>query len=171
MEQGIVVQGIAYDKNIAKINILGVPEKPDQLAKVFTALAKEQINVDIITKGMVFDGVADFSFTTALIDFDKALTVIDSIQADLGYRQATHEIELVKVSIVGVGILSTSGVAAKIFEVISSQGVSIKLVSTSEIKMSFVIKLEHLADVARALNTAYGLGTCDVSFVGGLQGW
>jgi aspartate kinase len=169
MEQGIAVRGIAYDKNVARISILGVPEKPGQLAKVFTALAKEKIDVDIIVQSGVTDGAADFSFTTALTDLDKALSVIGGIQKEIGYREATHETNLVKVSIVGAGMVSTPGVAAKMFETISSLGVSISLVSTSEIKISCVIKLEHLADVVRALHTAYGLDTTEQAFVGGPQ--
>jgi aspartate kinase len=169
MEQGIAVRGIAYDKNVARISILGVPEKPGQLARVFTALAKEQIDVDIIVQSGVIAGAADFSFTTALTDLDKALSVISSIQPEIGYREATHETDLVKVSIVGAGMVSTPGVAAKMFETISSLGVSISLVSTSEIKISCVIKLEHLADVVRALHTAYGLDTTEQAFVGGPQ--
>lgn len=169
MEQGIVVRGIAYDKNVARISILGVPEKPGQLAKVFTSLANEQIDVDIIVQSGVMNGAADFSFTTALTDLDKALSVIDSIRPDIGYREATHETNLVKVSIVGAGMVSTPGVAAKMFEAISALGVSISLVSTSEIKMSCVIKQEHLSDVVRALHTAYGLDTTEQAVVGGPQ--
>jgi aspartate kinase len=169
MEQGIVVRGIAYDKNVARISILGVPEKPGQLAKVFTELAKEQIDVDLIVQSGVIAGAADFSFTTALTDLDKALAVIDSIRPDIGFREATHETDLVKVSIVGAGMVSTPGVAAKMFETISSLGVTISLVSTSEIKMSCVIKQLHLADVVRALHTAFGLDTSEQAFVGGPQ--
>ncbi|MFC0214191.1 aspartate kinase [Paenibacillus chartarius] len=169
MEQGIVVRGIAYDKNVARISILGVPEKPGQLAKVFTALAKEQIDVDIIVQSGVIAGAADFSFTTALTDLDKALAVIESIRSDIGFREATHETDLVKVSIVGAGMVSTPGVAAKMFETISELGVTISLVSTSEIKMSCVIKQAHLAEVVRALHTAFGLDTTEQAYVGGPQ--
>lgn len=169
MEQGIVVRGIAYDKNVARISILGVPEKPGQLAKVFTSLANEQIDVDIIVQSGVLNGAADFSFTTALTDLDKAISVIESIRPEIGFREATHETNLVKVSIVGAGMVSTPGVAAKMFEAISALGVSISLVSTSEIKMSCVIKQDHLADVVGALHTAYGLDTTEQAFVGGPQ--
>ncbi len=82
MEQGIVVRGIAYDKNVARISILGVPEKPGQLAKVFIALAEEQIDVDIIVQSGVIGGSADFSFTTTLADREKALTVIEQIRGE-----------------------------------------------------------------------------------------
>ncbi len=167
MEQGIVVRGIAYDKNVARISILGVPEKPGQLAKVFTALAKSQIDVDIIVQSGVLDGSADFSFTTSLSDLEKALEVIEQIREEVAFREVTSEMNLVKVSIVGAGMVSTPGVAATMFEVISELGISISLVSTSEIKVSCVIDGTRLPDVIRALHTAYGLDTAEQAFVGG----
>ncbi|UUZ86930.1 aspartate kinase [Paenibacillus sp. P26] len=167
MEQGIVVRGIAYDKNVARISILGVEEKPGQLAKVFTALAKEQIDVDIIVQSGVLHGSADFSFTVALSDLDKALTTIEGIRSSVGFREVTSETNLVKVSIVGAGMVSTPGVAAKMFEVISELGISILLVSTSEIKTSCVIENGRLNEVVQALHTAYGLDTDQAAFVGG----
>ncbi|MDF2653464.1 MAG: lysC, partial [Paenibacillus sp.] len=167
MEQGIVVRGIAYDKNVARISILGVPEKPGQLAKVFIALAEEQIDVDIIVQSGVISGSADFSFTTTLADREKALTVIEQIRGDIGYREVTSEVNLVKVSIVGAGMVSTPGVAATMFKVISDLGISISLVSTSEIKMSCVVDNTNLTEVIRALHTAYGLDTTEHAFVGG----
>lgn len=167
MEQGIVVRGIAYDKNVARISILGVEEKPGQLAKVFTALAQEQIDVDIIVQSGVLNGQADFSFTVALSDLDKALSVIESIRQTVGFREVTSENNLVKVSIVGAGMVSTPGVAAKMFEVISDLGISILMVSTSEIKTSCVIENGRLNEVVQALHTAYGLDTDTTAFVGG----
>lgn len=167
MEQGIVVRGIAYDKNVARFSILGVPEKPGQLAKVFKALAQQQIDVDIIVQSGVISGSADFSFTTTLSDREKALEIIGQIREDVRYREVTSEVNLVKVSIVGAGMVSTPGVAATMFEVISDLGISISLVSTSEIKMSCVIDQTHLADVIRALHTAYSLDTSEQAFVGG----
>lgn len=167
MEQGIVVRGIAYDKNVARISILGVEEKPGQLAKVFTALAAEHIDVDIIVQSGVAGGKADFSFTTALSDLDKALNVLENIRSDVGYREVTSEKDLVKVSIVGAGMVSTPGVAAKMFETISDLGISIKMVSTSEIKTSCVIENSRLTEVVAALHTAYGLDTDTEAFIGG----
>jgi aspartate kinase len=152
---------------VATISILGVPEKPGQLAKVFTALAKEQIDVDLIVQSGVINGSADFSFTASLTDREKALKVIEGLLGDIGYREVTSEVNLVKVSIVGAGMVSTPGVAATMFEVISQLGVSISLVSTSEIKMSCVIDNTRLADVVQALHTAYGLDTTEQAFVGG----
>jgi aspartate kinase len=167
MEQGIVVRGIAYDKNVARISILGVPEKPGQLAKVFSELAKNHLDVDIIVQSGVTGGSADFSFTTSLTDRERALEIIEQTRGVIGYREVTFEENLVKVSIVGAGMVSTPGVAATMFQVISDLGVSISLVSTSEIKVSCVIDQTHLADVIRALHSVYGLDSTEQAFVGG----
>ncbi|MEK3914863.1 aspartate kinase [Paenibacillus sp. FSL H7-0331] len=167
MEQGIVVRGIASDKNVARISILGVEDKPGQLAKVFTALAKEQIDVDIIVQSGVLNGVADFSFTVALSDKDKAVKVIEDIRSTVNFHEVSSQENLVKVSIVGAGMVSTPGVAAKMFEVISDLGLSINMVSTSEIKTSCVIDNSRLPEVIQALHTAYGLDTEQQAFVGG----
>ncbi|WP_426453384.1 aspartate kinase [Paenibacillus sp. S-38] len=167
MEQGIVVRGIAYDKNVARISILGVEEKPGQLAKVFTALANAQVDVDIIVQSGVLNGLADFSCTVSLADRETALQAIEAIRPSVGFREVTSEINLVKVSIVGAGMVSTPGVAAKMFEVISDLGISILLVSTSEIKTSCVIENSRLNEVISALHSAYGLDTEETAFVGG----
>lgn len=169
MEQGVVVSGIAFDKNVARISILGVEDVPGVLANVFGALAKEGIDVDIIVQSGVLNGKADFSFSVSLADRPRALAVIENIRGIVPYREVTFEEGLVKVSIVGAGMVSNPGVAAKMFEVISKLGVSIKMVSTSEIKCSCVIAAEPLNDVVRALHTAYGLDTAEAAFVGGPQ--
>jgi aspartate kinase len=143
MEQGVVVRGIA--------------------------LANNGIDVDIIVQSGVQDGKADFSFTVSGDDKDKAIGVIEGIRSTVPFRETTSEADLVKVSIVGAGMVSNPGVAAKMFATISSLGVSIKMVSTSEIKCSCVITAGPLNDVVRALHTAYGLDTADQVFVGGPQ--
>jgi len=169
MEQGVVVSGIAYDKNVARISILGVEDVPGVLATVFGALAGAGINVDIIVQSGVQDGKADFSFTTSLSESGQALQVIKDLRSTLPYREVTSEDNLVKVSIVGAGMISHPGVAAEMFDVISKQGVSIKMVSTSEIKTSCVIEGGNLEQVVRALHTAYNLDTDAQVFVGGPQ--
>ncbi|WP_409346432.1 aspartate kinase [Paenibacillus sp. MBLB4367] len=169
MEQGVVVRGIAFDKNVARISILGVPHKPGQLAKVFSALAEQNIDVDIIVQSGIGEQLADVSFTisTASDNVGKATGVLEAIKEEIGYRDLSHEADLVKVSIVGAGMVSNPGVAAKMFEVISSKGVNIKMVSTSEIKVSCVIEKPQLNDVVQALHTAYGLDASEQAFVGG----
>lgn len=169
MEQGVVVSGIAYDKNVARISILGVSHVPGVLAKVFGSLAEAKIDVDIIVQSGVTDGKADFSFTVALSDREKALNVLSGIRGELPFQEVTSEDNLVKVSIVGAGMVSHPGVAAQMFDVISKEGVNIKMVSTSEIKVSCVIEGNKLHEVVKALHTAYGLDTESQVFVGGPQ--
>jgi aspartate kinase len=167
MEQGVVVSGIAYDKNVARISILGVKDVPGQLAKVFTALANESINVDIIVQSGVQNGKADFSFSVGVGDVDHAVEILKKNQSDIVFDEITSETNLVKISIVGAGMVSNPGVAARMFEIISGQGVSIKMVSTSEIKVSCVVSAEKLQDIIRALHTGYNLDTSEQAFVGG----
>lgn len=167
MEQGVVVSGIAYDKNVARISILGVEDVPGVLAKMFGALATSGIDVDIIVQSGVQGGKADFSFTLSKGDKDRAIAVIEGIRSEVPFRETTSEVDLVKVSIVGAGMVSNPGVAATMFDSISKLGVSIKMVSTSEIKCSCVIAAEPLHDVVRALHTAYGLDAAEQAFVGG----
>ncbi|MFE4711095.1 MULTISPECIES: aspartate kinase [unclassified Paenibacillus] len=169
MEQGVVVSGIAYDKNVARISILGVPDVPGVLAQVFGKLAGEGIDVDIIVQSGVQGEQADFSFTVSLDDLDRAKGVIKELHSALPYREVTSEDNLIKVSIVGAGMVSHPGVAAQMFEVISNQGVSIKMVSTSEIKVSCVIESGNLQNIIQALHTAYNLDTTEQAFVGGPQ--
>jgi aspartate kinase len=169
MEQGVVVRGIAYDKNVARISILGVANVPGVLAQIFGALARAGIDVDMIVQSGVQNSKADFSFTLSLADRSRAMDVIAGIRSVVPYDEATYEENLVKVSIVGAGMVSNPGVAARMFEAISKLGVSIKMVSTSEIKVSCVIAAEPVQDVVRSLHTAYGLDTADSAFVGGPQ--
>src|SRR5690554_6231212 len=169
LEQGIVVNGIACDKNVAQISILGVDDQPGILARVFNALADSNVNVDIIVQSGVLNGKADFSFTVERQDTDKAVKVIENIRAEVSYVEITSETDLVKISIVGAGMVSNPGVAAKMFDVISKQGISIKMVSTSEIKVSCVIHSRSMNDVIAALHTAYGLDTEQQAVIGGPQ--
>ncbi|MDF2671492.1 MAG: lysC, partial [Paenibacillus sp.] len=167
MEQGVVVRGIASDKNVSRVSILGVPEKPGQLATVFGALAAEKVDVDIIVQGGVRDGEADTSFTLASPELERALVILRRIQPEVGFKDIQSETGLVKVSIVGAGMVSNPGVAATMFSAISDLGVSINTVSTSEIRVSCIIASEKLPDVVRALHTAFGLDTNEQAFVGG----
>ncbi len=167
MEQGVVVRGIAYEKNVARISILGVKDQPGQLAKVFTSLANAHINVDIIVQSGVVDGKADFSFTVGHAEVAQATALLQSMQTAVGFDAVTCEQSLIKISIVGAGMASNPGVAAQMFEAISNEGVSIKMVSTSEIKVSCVIDETKCKECIQALHTVYGLDATEKAFVGG----
>ncbi|MFC6332392.1 aspartate kinase [Paenibacillus septentrionalis] len=167
MEQGVAVRGIAFEKNVARITINGVEDAPGVLANVFGPLADNGLDVDIIVQSGVQNGKADFAFTVAADIKDKAIAVIEGLKETVPYREVISEGNLVKVSIVGAGMVSNPGVAAKMFSTISSLGVSINMVSTSEIKVSCVIAAEKLNDVVIALHSAYGLDANEQVFVGG----
>ncbi|MCM3633181.1 aspartate kinase [Paenibacillus camelliae] len=167
MEQGVAVRGIAFEKNVARITIIGVEDIPGVLANVFGALADNGIDVDIIVQSGVQNGKADFAFTVAGDVKENALTVIEGLKDKVPYQEVISEGNLVKVSIVGAGMVSNPGVAAKMFSTISSLGVSINMVSTSEIKVSCVIASDKLNEVVVALHSAYGLDANEQVFVGG----
>ena len=167
MEQGVAVRGIAFEKNVARITINGVPDQPGILANVFNELAQNDIDVDIIVQSGTQNGTADFAFTVSDSVKDRALDVIGHLRKEVNYREVVSECGLVKVSIVGAGMVSNPGVAAKMFTTISDLGININMVSTSEIKVSAVIKQDKLNDVVIALHTAYGLDAAEQAFVGG----
>jgi aspartate kinase len=167
MEQGVVVRGIAYEKNVARISVRGAEDRPGVLAGVFTALAEANIDVDMIVQSGVKGDSADFSFTVSMSDLDKALDVLKGLRSSIRYDEVDSETGLVKVSIVGAGMVSNPGVAAKMFDVIFRQGVNIKLVSTSEIKVSCIVESDKLTEIILALHTAFGLDTTTEAFIGG----
>lgn len=169
MEQGMIVRGIAFDKNVTRISVLGVEDEPGVLASMFGTLAGNGINVDIIVQSGVKEGKADFSFTLSTVDRARAIEVLSNIKSQVPYNDVTFEDGLVKVSIVGAGMVSNPGVAATMFKAISDVGESIKMVSTSEIKVSCVIAAERVQEVVRALHTAYGLDADNAAFIGGPQ--
>lgn len=167
MEKGVIVRGIAYDKNVTRISVHGVADVPGMLSKVFQALAAAHIDVDIIVQSGITTNQANFSFSVKDDDLEQVKEVLRSIQGDIGYEEVTTESGLVKVSIVGAGMVSHPGVAAQMFDIIARQGVSIKMVSTSEIKVSCVIDNDKLTEVILALHTEYGLDASKQAFVGG----
>ncbi|CAM3659063.1 aspartate kinase [Paenibacillus lactis] len=165
MEQGIAVRGIAFDKPIAHVSLLDMPTSPSRLAEVFNSLAKDDIDVDLIVQGGIRNGKADLSFTVSLADLEKAKSVLDLIQADVGFKKLDIRSDLVKVSIVGAGMVSSPGIAATMFHTIAETGVSIYTVSTSEIKISCVIEGRRLHEVIRSLHTVFGLDEHEYVFV------
>ncbi len=152
-----VVNGVAYDKSEAKITILNVPDTPGIAAEVFSVLADSEINVDMIVQNVSADGkVTDITFTAPEEDTDKA---VDSLKAidDLKEASIVANKEIVKISVVGIGMVSHAGVAQTMFETLASKGINIQVISTSEIKISVIIDKEYLELAVRALHTAYGL--------------
>ncbi len=155
--ESVVIRGVSLDKNQAKITLAHVPDKPGAAARIFKAVADGNINVDMIvqTASHGASGATDISFTIDKPDLLKAQNVLASIKADIGYQQVIANEEICKVSIVGVGMRSHSGVAAKMFESLATAGVNIEMISTSEIKISVVVKAEKGEEATRLLHAAF----------------
>ncbi len=153
-----VVSGIAYSRDEAKITLLGVADRPGIAAGVFAPLAKEAVNVDMIVQSASEDGKsADITFTLGRADLDKALSVLEREKGEIGHADALADSNVVKVSVIGVGMRSHAGVAARMFETLSEKGINIQVISTSEIKVSVLIEEEYAELALRALHSAYGL--------------
>jgi len=152
------VTGIAYSRDEAQITLRGVLDKPGIAARVFSPLGEANVNIDMIVQNISADGRAtDMTFTVAKGDATKATQVLTALQADLGYAKLDIEPDVVKVSIVGVGVRSHAGVAAKMFETLAEKGINIRVIATSEIKVSVLIDAAYAELAIRALHTAYGL--------------
>jgi aspartate kinase len=156
--ESVVIRGVSLDKNQAKITLAGVPDKPGAAARIFRALGDGAINVDMIVQTASHGAgtpATDISFTMDKPDLLKARKVLDSLQKEVGYREVIADEKIGKLSIVGVGMRSHSGVAAKMFEVLAREGINIDMISTSEIKISVIIKLDDGEKGTRAVHQAF----------------
>jgi aspartate kinase len=156
--EDVVIRGVSLDKNQAKITLVGVPDKPGKAAHIFKALGDANVNVDMIVQNISHGaGVpeTDISFTADKPDLLKAQKVIDGLKKEIGFRQAITTEKVGKLSIVGVGMKSHTGVAAKLFETLAGEGVNIDMISTSEIKVSVVIDLAKGEAAMRAVHKAF----------------
>lgn len=153
-----VISGIAFNRDEAKIVMLGVPDRPGIASAILSPIGKANIEVDMIIQNMSENGVTDFSFTVPRGDFDKAMKILnEQVKDDIGATQVVGASDVVKVSIVGVGMRSHAGVASKMFETLASENINLQMISTSEIKVSVLIKEEHLEKAVKSLHTAFGL--------------
>lgn len=155
----VMVSGVAYDKNQAKITVIGVHDKPGIAAKLFNAIAKANIIVDMIVQNVSSDGKStDISFTVSKSDSKDTLKITKGIVSELGAKGVNLREDIAKVSIVGVGMRTHSGVAAKMFETLARHGINIMMISTSEIKVSCVIDAKYTELAVRVLHDAFELG-------------
>lgn len=139
IELEYAVTGIALDRNVAKIGIIGVEDKPGVAAHIFDALAKEQVNVDMIIQSAMYKERNDIAFTVAKTDAKKALDIVTTLQEKIEIENIAFAEDVVKISAVGAGMVSAHGIAAKMFHVLSDKGINIEMITTSEIKISCVI--------------------------------
>ena len=156
MEQ-VVVRGVAVDKDQAKVIVSNIPDKPGSAAKVFRALAEANVIVDMIVQNIGHHGIANLTFTVPQGDSHRAQKALEPVFTELGGGEVAIHDQIAKLSVVGVGMKTHSGVAATLFQTLADQGVNIELISTSEIKISVVIAAARADDAARAAHAAFGL--------------
>ena len=153
-----VVSGIAYSRDEAKITLVKVADKPGVAASVFGPLADAAVNVDMIVQSVASDGVrTDMTFTVAKTDLERAVGVLEKNRGAIEYEQLIQDADVVKISVIGVGMRSHAGVAQTMFRTLADKGINIQVISTSEIKISTLVAEEYTELAIRALHTAYGL--------------
>jgi aspartate kinase len=156
--EGVVVRGVALDKNQAKVTLVAVPDKPGVAARIFKALGDATVNVDMIVQNISHGAgtpATDLSFTVEKADLLKAQKVIEGLKKEIGFGNVIATDRIAKLSIVGVGMKSHSGVAGKLFETLAKEGVNIDMISTSEIKISVVIDLAKAEQAMKAVHAAF----------------
>ena len=155
--EAAAIAGVTGDRNQAKITVIGVPDKPGIAARIFGPVADAHINVDMIIQNISQAALTDLSFTVPRADLKKAVPLIQAVAKDIDARSVSVTEAIAKVSLIGVGMRSHSGVAAKMFEVLSREGINIMMISTSEIKISCVIDEKYLELAMRSLHSAFDL--------------
>jgi aspartate kinase len=159
-----LVTGIAHDKNEAKIILTRVPDRPGAVANIFSPLAQASINVDMIIQNVGREkGETDVTFTVPQADLARAQALLEDKRGDIGYNRIITDSRVAKISVVGVGMKSSAGVAATMFKALADRAINIQAISTSEIKVSVLIDEDETELAVRVLHTAYGLDTEDVA--------
>jgi len=153
-----VLSGIAYSRDEAKIALLGVADRPGVAAAIFGSLADSAINVDMIVQNVSEDGkTTGITFTVTKADLDRALHVLETKKNDIGFGRIVSDANVVKISVIGVGMRSHAGVAQRMFQALAEKSINIQVISTSEIKVSVLVAEEYTELALRSLHTAYGL--------------
>jgi aspartate kinase len=153
----VVVSGITYDKDQAKISIIGVPDKPGIASKIFSALADDNVVIDMIIQNISHEGLTDISFTLPRIEAKKGMELVKTLNKKIGAKNVRLDKNMSKISIVGAGMRSHSGIAAKMFSVLAKEKINIMMISTSEIKISCVIDEKYTELAVRVLHKAFSL--------------
>jgi aspartate kinase len=152
-----IISGVVTDISESKVTVLGVPDRPGVSASLFEPLAGANINVDMIVQNTSTEGTTDISFTVPSADMAVAETIVTRVADEVGASGVTHDSDIAKLSVVGAGMKSSPGIAAKMFRTLADEGVNIEMISTSTIRISVVIAGADLERAARAVHTAFGL--------------
>lgn len=156
MEQPII-SGIAFNRDEAKLSILAVPDRPGIASAILSPVSNANIEIDMIIQNIAENGLTDFTFTVHRNDFEKTKEILQNNLADIGGKEVLANNQVVKVSLVGVGMRSHAGVASKMFETLAENNINIQMISTSEIKISVLIAEQYLEKAVKSLHTAFGL--------------
>jgi aspartate kinase len=156
--EDVVIRGVSIERNQAKVTIEGVPDKTGTAAKIFNALAAANVVVDVIVQTAPHEGKTDISFTTNKDELKKAEPVLKAVAAEIGARGVTQTAGVAKLSVVGIGMRTHSGVAAKLFDLLAKGDFNIQMISTSEIKIAVILDEDRIADAAKAVHAGFGLG-------------
>ncbi|HKJ83684.1 MAG TPA: aspartate kinase [Mariprofundaceae bacterium] len=151
------ISGVAYNRDEAKITIMGIPDRPGIASSIFGSIAESGINVDVIVQNVSEQGATDMTFTVPKGDFPAAMEIVREVAGKLGARDVVGDSAIAKVSIVGVGMRSHTGVAKRMFDVLSKEGVNVQMIATSEIKITVVIEEKYLELAVRALHSGFDL--------------
>ncbi len=157
MEKDVIVTGVAHDMDVVKMAIFGVPDKPGVAYHLFDKLAKNSINIQIIVQSAEEKGFNDIAFTVAKDEQEEALEIIKQFKEEIGAKDVIMKGGLARLSIVGAGMLTNPGTAAKMFKVLYDAGINLEMISTSEIKVSVIIKAERCEEAANLLANQFGL--------------
>ena len=157
--EGMVVRGVAYDKGEARVHVVGIDDRPGVAAELFEKIAEKNISVDMIVQNVTTDADARqaITFTIAKTDLSRGKPWIESVCKGLGAREVRYDEDVVKVSIVGLGMRSHAGVAAKMFRILANEGINIQAISTSEIKVSCLVASKYTELAVRSLHDGFGL--------------
>ncbi|MBV1788840.1 aspartate kinase [Marinobacterium sp. D7] len=156
-----VISGIAFNRDEAKLTVMGVPDIPGVASRILGPISRENIEVDMIVQNVGGDQTTDFTFTVHRNDFERAQSILEQVVTELGARGCSGNAKIAKVSIVGVGMRSHAGVASKMFDALAKENINIQMISTSEIKVSVVIAEKYMELAVRALHTAFNLDKAD----------
>lgn len=152
-----IISGIAFNRDESKLSLMGVPDLPGVASRILGPISAANIEVDMIVQNVGEDGSTDFTFTVHRNDYRRALSILETLNHDLGARDVRGDDHIAKVSIVGVGMRSHAGVASRMFDALAAESINIQMISTSEIKISVVIEEKYLELAVRALHTAFEL--------------
>ena len=153
----MLISGVALDKDADRISVIGIKDAPGSAFKLFNTLAKKNINVDIIIQSVGREGTKDISFTVAHDNLKEAIELLEEYQEVLGFERVDYNCEVAKLSIVGAGMMSNPGVAAKMFECLYNENVNINMIATSEIRITVLVNSEDAVRAMNAVHDAFGL--------------